>query len=145
MDWFSKHISHYEGVLTTLLRISLGIVFFWFGVLKVAGYNPVYEIIYSSFPFFGEGIGNQILGIIEAVIGLGLLLNIVPTIIHISLLLHLLGTFLVFILAPDLMFDPNFPILTLSGEFVFKNVVLATAGLVVVSHIHNFKRTSRSQ
>ena len=117
-----------------LLRISLGLVFFWFGALKIAGYNPVYEIVQNSFPLFAQGIGNQILGAVEVIIGLGLLLNIFPALIHITLLLHLSGTFFVFISAPHLMFQPYFPILTLAGEFVFKNVVLATAGLVVLAH-----------
>jgi uncharacterized membrane protein YkgB len=27
-----------------LLRISLGLVFFWFGALKIAGASPVYPI-----------------------------------------------------------------------------------------------------
>ena len=32
-----------------LLRIAIGIVFFWFGALKLAGFNPVYDIVYASF------------------------------------------------------------------------------------------------
>lgn len=33
------------------LRIAIGIIFFWFGALKLASYNPVYDIVYASFPF----------------------------------------------------------------------------------------------
>ena len=116
------------------LRISLGIVYFWFGALKVAGYNPVYEIVYSTYPFFVSKSGNLILGALEFAIGLGLLFNIFRHLTHLALFLHLLGTFLVFFTAPELMFDPYFPILTLSGEFVFKNAVLALAGLAVFAH-----------
>ncbi|MDP2630591.1 MAG: hypothetical protein Q8P56_04240 [Candidatus Uhrbacteria bacterium] len=116
------------------LRVSLGLVFFWFGALKVLGYNPVYDIVEASFAYFVTPTGNFILGFGEAMIGLGLLLNIFPRLMHIILLLHLGGTFVVFFTGPHLMFDPGFPILTLAGEFVFKNVVLATAGLVVLAH-----------
>ncbi|TSC90602.1 MAG: hypothetical protein G01um10142_349 [Parcubacteria group bacterium Gr01-1014_2] len=124
----------YSKKLIIALRISLGLVFFWFGILKLFGYNPVYEIVYASFPWFSYGIGNLILGAGETLIGLGLLTNIFPKLTHTFLILHLAGTFTVFITGPELMFSPYFPILTLSGEFVFKNVVLAFAGLVVLSH-----------
>ena len=109
-------------------------VFFWFGALKLFGYNPVYEIVYASFPWFAHGIGNLILGAAETLIGIGLLSNFFRRFTHAVLILHLAGTFTVFITGPELMFSPFFPILTLSGEFVFKNVVLAFAGLVVLTH-----------
>ena len=125
--WFNSQNS------LSALRISLGLVFFWFGALKVAGYNPVYDIVNASFPMFATDTGNIILGAIEALIGLGLLVNRYAKITHISLVLHLLGTFYVFISAPYLMFDPHFPVLTLAGEFVFKNAVLATAGIVLLN------------
>lgn len=125
-----------EDKLIIGLRISLGLIFFWFGALKVAGYNPVFEIVNSSFPFLASGIGNIALGLVEAVIGLGLVSRLFPKIIHTALFFHLLGTFSVFISAPSLMFDPYFPVLTLSGEFVFKNITLAMAGLVVLGYHH---------
>ena len=115
------------------LRLSLALIFFWFGALKVIGYNPVYDIVYATFPFLAGGAGNIALGFVEAVIGVGLALNIFPVAIHIALILHLSGTMLTFLVAPELMFEPIFPILTLSGEFVAKNAVLAMAGLVVVA------------
>lgn len=128
--------SSYRSKTIVALRISLGLVFFWFGILKVFGYNPVFEIVYASFPWFAYGIGNLILGIGETLIGLGLLSGIFPKVTHTFLILHLLGTFTVFITGPEVVFTPYFPMLNLAGEFVFKNVVLAVAGLVVLSHTH---------
>mgnify|MGYP001606478885 CR=1 FL=1 len=126
-------MQNYRNRLNVALRISLGLVFLWFGALKLFGYNPVYELVYASFPWFAHGLGNLILGAGEALIGLGLLTNVFPKFTHAVLLLHLAGTFTVFITGPELMFSPYFPVLTLSGEFVFKNVVLAMAGLVVLT------------
>lgn len=125
---------NYSKKLIIALRISLGLVFFWFGAMKAFGFNSVYEIIYASFPWFAYGMGNLILGIGETLIGLGLLTNIFPKATHTFLILHLLGTFTVFITGPEIMFNPYFPILTLSGEFVFKNVVLVVSGLVVLAY-----------
>ncbi len=126
--------AEYKDRLIIALRISLGLVFFWFGALKIFGYNPVYEIVYASFPWFAYGAGNLILGIGETLIGLGLLTNIFRKLTHAVLILHLVGTFTVFITGPEIMFNPYFPMLTLAGEFVFKNIVLAVSGLVVLTH-----------
>lgn len=131
---FLEKLGFTEKNLLVGLRLSLGAIFFWFGALKVAGYNPVFEIVNSTFPLLANGAGAMILGLVETLIGLGLFFNIFPIVIHIALILHLSGTFLTFIFAPELMFQPYFPILTLAGEFVFKNAALAMAGLVVLMH-----------
>ncbi|MBI5732546.1 hypothetical protein HY967_01120 [Candidatus Jorgensenbacteria bacterium] len=127
-------LSNVENRLITGLRLSLGVVFVWFGALKIFGYNPVHDIVYSVFPFLASGTGLISLGVLEFVIGAVLLLNFFRVPVHILLILHLLGTFLTFLAAPNLMFQPYFPVLTLAGEFVFKNTVLAMAGLVVFVH-----------
>ncbi len=129
---FLEKLGLTEKNLVVGLRLSLGAIFFWFGALKVAGHNPVFEIVNSTFPFLANGTGNTILGAVEVIIGLGLFSNVFPVITTFVLLAHLAGTFLTFALAPEMMFAPHFPILTLAGEFVFKNAVLAMAGLVVL-------------
>ncbi len=126
----------YRSKTIVALRISLGLVFFWFGALKVFGYNPVYDLVYASFPWFAYGTGNLILGLGETAIGFGLLTNILPKLTHTFLILHLTGTLSVFFTGPEVVFNPHFPMLNLAGEFVFKNVVLAMAGLVVLTHTH---------
>ena len=127
--------ARYEHFLVKVLRFVIGIVFIWFGVLKILGYNPVYDLIYNSImPAFAMGKGLMILGGIEVFIGLMLLINRIRFLTHILLLAHLLGTFSTFIYGWDIIFDPKFPILSLSGEFVIKNLVLVVSGLVVLVH-----------
>ncbi len=126
-----------------LLRIAIGIIFFWFGALKLSGYNPVYEIVYASFPFLADGAGNLILGGLETLIGIALIFNTFPKTAHITLILHLLGTLSVLVTAPALMFNPHFPILTLSGEFVVKNLSLAMGGIVVILYHMRHPRLSK--
>lgn len=129
-DYFIRN----ESRIIFGLRLSLGIVFFWFGALKVAGHNPVYDLVRSVSPFLVTPAGNLLLGGLETLIGLGLLLNLFPTVIHMALVLHLAGTFLTFFTAPELMFDPQFPVLSLAGEFVVKNLTLGLAGLTVLAY-----------
>ena len=123
-----------ESYLVVALRVSLAIVFFWFGALKVFGFNPVNHIVAATFPIFGSETGSVILGAVEAIIGIGLLINIVPIVTHLALIFHLSGTMITFFVAPSLMFMPYFPILSIEGEFVVKNIVLAMAGIVVLIH-----------
>jgi uncharacterized membrane protein YkgB len=49
------------------------------------------------------------------------------------MILHLFCTLSLAIVAPTLLFAAAFPVLTLDGEFLAKNFVLITAGLVVLS------------
>lgn len=125
-------MNKYENTLITCLRWSLAIIFVWFGLLKVFGFNPVYDLIASVTPFLAEGTGLVLLGVFETAIGVGLLVNKYRTLIHTLLVLHLAGTFLTFITGWSVVFDPNFPVLSLGGEFVVKNLTLAIAGLVVL-------------
>lgn len=125
----------YEDLLVTLLRYSIGIIFIWFGLLKIAGYNPVFDLIqFSAAPFLAHGLGLIVLGIFETLIGMFLFLNRAILLTHALVLLHLLGTFTTFIFGLHIVFDPKFPILSLEGEFVIKNMILAGAGLVVLIH-----------
>ncbi len=129
---FSKK---YEDVLVHVLRVTIAIIFIWFGCLKIAGYNPVFDLVnFSIAPFLASGAGLLGLGIFEAAIGVLLLTNRFIVFTHILVFLHLLGTFSTFLFGWHVVFDPHFPVLSLDGEFVIKNMTLAIAGLVVLVH-----------
>ena len=129
-----NNLYHFENKLIVALRVSLGLVFFWFGALKVFGLTPVAEVVGIVSPFLATEVGIIILGAVEVLIGICLMFNWFSKTSLVALVSHLLGTFLVFIMGPEMMFQPYFPILTLTGEFVFKNIVLVIGGLVVLCH-----------
>mgnify|MGYP000867859283 FL=1 len=52
------------------LQISLGIIFIWFGVLKVFGNSPANDLITKTVYWFNPDVFIQILGIWEATIGI---------------------------------------------------------------------------
>lgn len=144
MDSFARKFfsKNYEDRLLTLLRYTLSLIFIWFGVLKVLGYNPVFELVFNSaLPIFADGIGLIVLGVIEAIIGVFLFINRAIFLTHFVVLLHLLGTFSTFIFGWNIVFDPYFPILSLDGEFVIKNITLAIAGLVILVHESRKRRS----
>jgi uncharacterized membrane protein YkgB len=119
-----------------LLRIALGVVFVWFGALKVAGVSAVGGLVASTVPFLDSAWFVPVLGVVEIVIGVafatGRLLRVVLPVFA----AHMAGTFLVLITLPDVAFQGANPLaLTAVGEFVVKNLVLLTAGLVVASGV----------
>lgn len=115
-----------------LSRVSLAAVFFWFGVLKVANLSPVSSLLRASIPFLAQRPYLEILGVVEIVIGVGLLADRLVTQASVLMILHLLGTLSLFVIAPRLVFAPTFPVLTMEGEFVLKNVVLIASALVIM-------------
>ena len=117
-----------------ILRVSLGIVFLWFGVLKVIDRSPVADLVISTLFWAPEEYVVQALGVFEIVVGVGLLAGIALRAVLTMFWLQMLGTFLVFVIRPGVAFrDGNPFLLTTEGEFVVKNVVLIAAGLVVAS------------
>jgi putative oxidoreductase len=120
----------------TILRVALGIVFVWFGVLKVTGHSPVEDLVIATVPWAPEDYVVTGLGIYEIAIGLGLLAAILLRVVLILFWLQLFGTFLVLVMHPSLAFQGGNPfLLTVEGEFVVKNIVLIAAGLVVASTV----------
>jgi uncharacterized membrane protein YphA (DoxX/SURF4 family) len=121
---------------TSLIRISLATVFIWFGLLKIIGHSPVTEIVAQTMQWLPAptGLLMLLLGVLEMALGLGLLFGrgAVLRVILIVFLLHLSGTLLV-LAQTDIAFQMGNPLLlTTEGEFVIKNLVMITAGLVLL-------------
>jgi putative oxidoreductase len=109
-------------------------VFVWFGALKVAGVSAVGGLVAATVPLLDSAWFVPVLGVVEIVVGVafatGRLLRVVLPVFA----AHMAGTFLVLITLPDVAFQGANPlVLTAVGEFVVKNLVLLTAGLVVAS------------
>ena len=114
------------------LRISLAIVFIWFGALKVFDVTPVTDLVAKTVYWFDPAWVVPVLGIFEIVVGVGLLTKIALRAVLGLFALQMVGTFLVLVLLPEISFQDGNPLLlTVEGEFVVKNLVLLSAGMVV--------------
>ena len=114
------------------LRISLGIVFVWFGALKVFDVTPVADLVGRTVYWFDPDWVVPILGFFEILVGIGLIFRIALRAVLALFALQMLGTFLVLVLLPEVSFEDRNPLLlTVEGEFVVKNLVLLSAGMVV--------------
>lgn len=116
----------------SLLRISLGIVFLWFGALKFFDVSPVAGLVSSSYSFFPAREFMIVLGIWEMLVGLWLILKLYLRLTIIFLWLQMGGVFGSLILLPSAFIKSGNPLLlTLEGEFLVKNIVILAATLVI--------------
>ncbi len=121
----------------SLLRISLGIVFLWFGVLKFfPGLSPAESLASRTITTLSLGLlsadaARILLALLETLIGLGLMLGLYLRATLFLLFFQMLGTITPIFLFPHEVFThiPYAP--TLEGQYIFKNLVLVSAGLVI--------------
>ena len=128
--WMARH-----GV--RLLRITLGIVFFWFGVLKFfPGLSPATDLATRTidsltFGRIPSSVAINILAAWETLIGIGLLTGIAMRATLALLFVQMIGTITPIFLFPELVFMrvPHAP--TLEGQYIIKNLVLISAAITI--------------
>ncbi len=136
-QWMIRFMAAY-GIW--ILRICLGIIFFWFGFLKVIGKSPVMELVAKTVYWVPAHLFVPFLGFWEMAVGVGLLCGGALRLTLFLFWLQMVGTFLVLVLRPDIAFQAGNPfLLTTEGEFVIKNLILIAAGLVVGGSIRRTK------
>lgn len=117
------------------LQVQLGLLFVWFGALKLFGASPVEGLIAGTLPWVDRDVVVPALGGVEVALGLGLVTGVLLRVVLPVLAAHLVGTFSTFVMLPATMFrDRNPTLLTADGEFVMKNLVLISATLVLITH-----------
>lgn len=128
--WMAEH-----GLL--LLRIALGIVFLWFGVLKFfPGASPAEQLAGQTIERLTLGAvpaatALPILAIWEVAIGIGLFIGRGMRITLLLLFVQMLGTITPLFLFPSETFT-TFPVApTLEGQYIIKNVVIVAAAIVL--------------
>jgi uncharacterized membrane protein YkgB len=126
---------HKRGHL--LLRISIGIVFFWFGILKFfPGVSPAQDLAIRTISLITLNLLSAkfiIVGLAswEVIIGIGFLTGRYMKPILILLFVQMIGTFAPVFFFPNEVFNaiPYAP--TLEGQYIIKNIVIISAALVI--------------
>jgi uncharacterized membrane protein YphA (DoxX/SURF4 family) len=128
--WMARY-----GIL--MLRISIGVIFFWFGVLKFfPGLSPATELATKTidtltFGIISGKVALYILAALEVAIGLGMIFGIFLRETLLLLFFQMLGTITPIFLFPAEVFTriPYAP--TLEGQYIIKNIVIVSAALVI--------------
>ena len=95
----------------TLMRLALGLVFVWFGALKVANVTPVAKLVADTMAFIPvpSSVLVPALGVFEIAIGVALTAGRWLRPVLAALVAHLAGTFLVLVLQPAVAFQDGNP------------------------------------
>jgi uncharacterized membrane protein YkgB len=116
-------------------RAMIAVVYIWFGLLKVVGTSPAEGLVTKLFnltlePYMGIQAFLVILGIGECTIGFLWLLPRLTKIAFWVMIVHMFTTFLPVIFLPNETWQSFFN-LTLTGQYIIKNVVLLSAAWFV--------------
>ncbi len=132
LDVIDRHIAGWmERYGFLILRISIAIVFIWFGLLKPLGMSPAEGLVRGTVYWLNPDLFVPFLGWWEVAIGITLLFRPLVRIAILLLFLQIPGTFLPLVLLPDVTFT-HFPYgLTTEGQYIIKNLVIIGAGLVI--------------
>jgi uncharacterized membrane protein YkgB len=129
--------AYYRARSITVLRISVGIVYCWFGVLKFfPAASPAEEIAASATSELTGGllpshVTLPLLGTAETLIGLALVTGLLLRTALAVFFAHMAGAFTSLALLSGQMWQHGVP--TLEGQYVLKNLVLVAACLAVTS------------
>jgi len=120
-----------------LLRISIGLIYLWFGALKFFhGYSPAEDLAINTinkltFALIPQPVNIILLAIWECSIGIFLITGKSLRTVLIFLFVHMACTFTPLLFFPSLSF--NYPPygFTLVGQYIMKNLIVICAALVL--------------
>lgn len=118
------------------LRVSLGVIFIWFGILKPLGLSPAAPMVLATVDFLPLLRPPQWLALIgwwEVAIGVTFLFRGTVRVAIALLALQMVGTFLPLFMLPGVTFQPGrVPYApTMEGQYIIKNLLIISAALVV--------------
>lgn len=128
-----------------LLRVSLGVVFLWFGALKFfPGMSPAHDLAARTIEQLSLGtvhadVSVPLLAAWECLIGVGLLSGRFMRVTLLLLAAQMAGTLTPLLLFPGEVFTriPYAP--TLEGQYIIKNAVLISAAIVLGATVRGGK------
>ncbi len=131
--WISTHMARWGSIL---LRITLGIVFIWFGLLKPLGLSPAEPLVLATvgwMPLFDAYTWLAVIGWWEVAIGVTFLFRSTLRIAIALLFLQMVGAFMPLVILSEITFQsgrvPYAP--TMEGQYIIKNLVIIAAALAV--------------
>jgi uncharacterized membrane protein YphA (DoxX/SURF4 family) len=127
----SKTRLHALKTAAWMNRAMIALVYIWFGLLKVAGTSPAEGLVTKLFnltlePYMGIQTFLVMLGLGEFAIGLLWLFPRLTKLAFWVMIAHMFTTFLPVIFLPNETWQ-SFLTLTLTGQYIIKNVVLLSA------------------
>ncbi len=133
-----KLLSFFRRISLPMARLSLFVVFFWFGALKVVGQSPASGVVERLFentvPFMSFGLFIVLFGLFECLIGLLFLIRGAERVVLPLLLIHMITTAgPLFLLSTETW--AHFLVPTLEGQYIIKNLAIIAVAISIVAHL----------
>ena len=120
-----------ERTAAPALRLGLGFILLWIGALKFHDASPVVGLIHASpFATLASATFVHVLGALEILTALLLFGGVALRYAGLLAILLFASTLTIFLTTPAVT---GIPYLTLAGQFLLKDLVLAAASLAVVA------------
>jgi len=127
-------------------RVMLGVLFVWFGLLKVAGEESATSIIAKTVYLGSPEVMVPVLGAWEAAIGVCLWFRRSLRVAIGLLVVRIFGTAAALVLAPREVIFNHVPLApTIQGQYLVKDLCLLGAALVIGGTVHVTRRGGRAR
>jgi putative oxidoreductase len=142
--WLARHN-------ITLLRVSVGVIAFGFGILKYfPGVSPAENLVETTTHLLTFGLVPDkvtMVGVatLECAIGLSLIIGRGLRVTIYLLLLWIMGILSPVVLLSERLFSGPNHAPTLEGQYVLKDVILFTASLVIATKLNRRKNDAEHQ
>lgn len=120
-----------------ILRISIGIIYFWFGFLKFfPGLSPAEGLALKTkeiltFGLFPDHISLFMIATLESLIGIGLIFGIFLRLTLLLLVFQLVGTIMPVFLFPHEVFARIPYVPTIEGQYIIKNLLTISSVIII--------------
>ena len=118
-------------------RWAIGLLFVWFGALKVFGQKSATSIIAETVYFGDPADTARLLGLWEAVIGICLIVHPLARVAITLLFIRLPGTLLALALKADVCWTDTPFVPTIQGQYLVKDTILFTAAIVIGGNLRS--------
>lgn len=126
-----------------MARVSLAIVYIWFGALKLIGVSPASELVHHLFTatigFMSFDTFYILFAAFEVLIGVMFLVPRLTRFVIPLLLIHMITTFMPLVFLPSEAWS-GFMVLTLPGQYIVKNLVIVAVAIGIAAQVHPLKR-----
>lgn len=112
-------------------RLAIGLVFVWFGLLKVLGFESATSIIAETVYLGTPETTSRLLGLWEVAIGVCLVVYPLARLGVALLAIRLPGTLLALILKADVCWTETPLVPTIQGQYLIKDAILFSAAMII--------------
>jgi uncharacterized membrane protein YphA (DoxX/SURF4 family) len=126
-----------KPLVVPLLFWAYGLIYIWYGALKLIGISPAEQLVLNATGWIFSHEFVQVLGVWEVLLGIFLF---IPSMRRYGLWLFFLqvpGTFMPLFTNPEDTFTLIPFGLSLEGQYIFKNLITISGGLLLFTHLED--------